>query len=70
MMALAIFLSYALQFYVALDIVLPFFARRFPSRPRVTEFAVRYVLVAITCEDLECVIAVFFTLRLSCFGKF
>eukprot|EP00094_Tigriopus_californicus_P011926 TCALIF_11521-PA protein Name:"Similar to Slc36a2 Proton-coupled amino acid transporter 2 (Mus musculus)" AED:0.15 eAED:0.15 QI:15/0.83/1/1/1/1/7/255/406 len=48
MMSVAIFFSYALQFYVPLEIVLPLVADRFPSRPLLTEMIVRYCLVILT----------------------
>eukprot|EP00095_Tigriopus_kingsejongensis_P005567 snap_masked-scaffold12_size759060-processed-gene-2.9 protein:Tk05567 transcript:snap_masked-scaffold12_size759060-processed-gene-2.9-mRNA-1 annotation:"proton-coupled amino acid transporter 4" len=48
MMSVAIFFSYALQFYVPVEIVLPIVASRFPSRPLLTEYIVRYSLVLFT----------------------
>lgn len=50
MFALAIFLSYALQFYVPVEIILPWFATRFPNRPNLLDFCLRYLLVLVTCE--------------------
>eukprot|EP00088_Acartia_fossae_P071648 TRINITY_DN9890_c0_g1_i13.p1 TRINITY_DN9890_c0_g1~~TRINITY_DN9890_c0_g1_i13.p1 ORF type:complete len:474 (-),score=52.14 TRINITY_DN9890_c0_g1_i13:363-1784(-) len=48
-MSLAIFFSYALQFYVPVDILLPFFQRRVsPEKYLLTEYVLRYALVLFT----------------------
>jgi proton-coupled amino acid transporter len=48
-MSLAIFFSYALQFYVPIDLLLPFFQRRVsPENYMLTEYALRYALVLFT----------------------
>jgi proton-coupled amino acid transporter len=46
----AIFFSYALQFYVPLEILLPVVTAWAPSRPLLAEFALRYSLVILTCQ--------------------
>jgi len=48
-MSLAIFFSYALQFYVPVDIILPFFQRRIsPEKHLLAEYILRYSLVLFT----------------------
>lgn len=50
MMSLAIFFSYCLQFYVPIDILLPWFKAKIPSYPLTVEYTLRYTLVLITCK--------------------
>ena len=49
MMSMAIFFSYCLQFYVPVDILLPWFKSKIPSYPLTVEYTLRYTLVLITC---------------------
>jgi proton-coupled amino acid transporter len=49
MMSLAVFFTYALQFYVPVAIILPWVHRRVPSRHHVkAEYALRYLMVMLT----------------------
>jgi proton-coupled amino acid transporter len=50
LMSLAIFFSYALQFYVPLEILLPPVKARFPDHPVKAEYIVRYSIVIVTCK--------------------
>jgi proton-coupled amino acid transporter len=52
MMALSIFLSYALQFYVPVDIIWPNIKPRIPTErmQMISEYVFRTVLVIITCK--------------------
>jgi hypothetical protein len=51
--ALAIFFSYALQFYVPIEIIQPWLEAKFPHRKRVVNYALRYSTVIFTCKH-EC----------------
>ena len=49
--AIAIYLSYGLQFYVPVELLLPWVKAKYPDRPLLAEFALRYGLVLITCKS-------------------
>ncbi len=53
LMAIAIFLSYALQFYVPLEVILPPIKARFPGREMLVEYGCRYAVVLFTCRSLS-----------------
>ena len=48
--ATAIFLSYAIQFYVPLEILLPAAKARFPRRETLVDYGLRYAFVLVTCK--------------------
>ena len=48
--ATAIFLSYAIQFYVPLEILLPAAKARFPRHENLVDYGLRYAFVLVTCE--------------------
>lgn len=56
MMAIAIFLSYGLQFYVPMSIIWPPLRARIQDErmQRVLELLLRTVLVVVTCEFARC----------------
>lgn len=55
MMALSIFLSYALQFYVPMDIMWPAIKSRIPTERMqlISEYAFRTLLVIFSCKFLN-----------------
>ena len=48
--ATAIFLSYAIQFYVPLEILLPAAKARFPRHETLVDYGLRYGFVLVTCK--------------------
>ena len=48
--ATAIFLSYAIQFYVPLEILLPAAKARFPRHESLVDYGLRYAFVLVTCQ--------------------
>lgn len=55
MMALSIFLSYALQFYVPMDIIWPSIKPLIPTEKMqlISEYVFRTFLVLLTCESFQ-----------------
>ena len=51
--ATAIFLSYAIQFYVPLEILLPAAKARFPRHETLVDYGLRYGFVLVTCKLIE-----------------
>ena len=68
MFSLAIFFSYALQFYVPIEIVQPWFNRKFPHNKFLVNYGLRYMVVLITCKYdlslLPCQIEIIFPFSL------
>ena len=53
-MACAVFLTYPLQAYPAIEVLLPLVQKRFPERLAIiVESVFRYCLVAITCKQIQ-----------------
>lgn len=71
MMAVAIFLSYGLQFYVPINIVGPWFNSLFRSESqRLSDAGLRIALVAFTCKFclIDCLITELFKMRQNVFS--
>ncbi len=56
MFTVAIFFTYALQFYVPIEIMLPHLEARFPGRGLLVNYGLRYAVVLLTCEQFPCLI--------------